>query len=229
MANFLWCERRGNGVAGFKALSYCWLFDAGSFGPLRQREGLAVMGHEMIISPVILLFFLSRPTAIARFVITAVLSAINGVLGSRSFAHVSKKVFKRVKPTLADGNTASAVVVETIVLRAGASANHAVPAFVRSARVSSARVAMLEALLAGPVAQKTPTAFMSAAQEVASNCNRVIPTVAQTFPLNIAAWISAQALNNQEAFKSMIQQIFACRHNLYIRKCVGLVNGGCRG
>lgn len=100
--------------------------DARFFSPSGNRLGLAVKCQEKVATPVSVLRFACRPSAIARFVTSAVVNSVNGKASARTAAHISDEVFKAV-PALANLNSASAVVGKRPVLRVIAALKHRVP------------------------------------------------------------------------------------------------------
>jgi len=75
---------------------------------------------------VILLNRRCSPSAVTRFVIAVVVNTVKrGVF--RSLPHISDEVFKRLSPSLADSNSASAIVGVSSGATAQAAANHSVP------------------------------------------------------------------------------------------------------
>lgn len=227
MAKFSWRERFGNGVpVDLQPSTNGRLLNPRLFFPLREGQGLAGMCDEMVVSAIVLLRFLSRPSTITRFIVAVILSAVNGVLRSWPLAHVGKKIFKRVKPAFANRDTASAVVLEAVVLRAGTTANHAVPALVSAARCGSAGMAVFEVPGGCPVAQEAPTTLGAARDEVDAQCHDDVATIADALPLRVAVGIRPHRASNEQSFKPLTYHINEFGHNQSIREGRDVVNGG---
>lgn len=73
-----------------------------------------------------LLFFAGGPTAIFRSVIPVIVESIKGVFGRRSRSHVGNEICENV-PSIADGDTASAVVFPLAPVYVSATVQHGLP------------------------------------------------------------------------------------------------------
>ncbi len=95
------------------------------------------MGYPLPVITIYILDFSSRPAAISGLVIAVVVDAINGMISGRSRPHVGEKIFERIRPSLADSNSTTAI--ETVVLIVGvvAAAFNALPAGVFSSTALS--------------------------------------------------------------------------------------------
>jgi len=77
------------------------------------------------------LFFVRGPFAVVRFIVAFIIDSIDGAaLMIRAWPHVSKKVFKGVKPAVANCYTASAVVLVSSGFRLVATRFHTKPSSV---------------------------------------------------------------------------------------------------
>jgi len=97
--------------------------------PLAQKERFPVRSNSAVGSPVSRLLFLGRPSAVVGFVVPAIVYSVDGVLRSRSSAHVGKKGGEFIPPRT-NGNPSSPVEIEIRVPFVSASCEHGGPASV---------------------------------------------------------------------------------------------------
>jgi hypothetical protein len=102
---------------------------ADSLCPLCQGQPLAAELNESARPPVVVLFLLRCPAAVARFVIAVIVDAVKGVLRGRARTHVGQEVFKG-RPPLTDFDTPASVVVEEFTGRFFAPPSDVLPATV---------------------------------------------------------------------------------------------------
>ena len=97
--------------------------------PLCDGPGSAVDRDEVIASPVVRLFDLRHPAAVAWLVITPPVNAVDLVLWRRPQSHVGQEVLELV-PALTDCDSASAIVFVAYVAWITAAVEHTVPCHV---------------------------------------------------------------------------------------------------
>lgn len=107
--------------------------------PLGNRKRFALVGQECTGSPVVGLFGLSSPAAISRFIVAAIVAALDGV-AIRARAHVLKEV-SEVTPSRANNYSARSVIRKTLVVGVITSGSHTGPYPVRPSAVHSMFVA----------------------------------------------------------------------------------------
>ncbi len=73
------------------------------------------------------LFKLRRPSTVIRRVWSVVVIAVDRMLSCGFRTHIGKEVLKRIKPSLADGNSTCAVIVEGVILSVETSGFHSLP------------------------------------------------------------------------------------------------------
>lgn len=83
-------------------------FDAGIFGPSRDRLRTSDVGKQGIRSSVTRLLLSSGPAAVARLVISIVVDAVDGVIRRRASAHVGDEVLEDL-PAWIDHDAAAGV------------------------------------------------------------------------------------------------------------------------
>lgn len=126
------------GSLGFRQGLLCWnatanaLNDCGggqarAFRPVGNAESFAEVGKPMVATEIAKLLHASCPAAIAWFVISVVVFAVNAVLGRRTIPHVGIEVGKRVPPSPANANAATAVPPKGFVGLTVAAINHVCP------------------------------------------------------------------------------------------------------
>jgi hypothetical protein len=76
-------------------------------GPISHSQALPVVREDSISPSVVRLPFSRCPFAIVRSVVERIVLAFKCVTGAWAFTHVLKKVFKRLKPTSANGDAAT--------------------------------------------------------------------------------------------------------------------------
>ena len=77
--------------------------------PFSSSHGDSIVRDSPASAHIIHLLMYSSPATILRCVVAIVIDAVNRVLGSRLVTHISKEVFKRIKPSIANLNTPTSV------------------------------------------------------------------------------------------------------------------------
>lgn len=95
--------------------------------PCRNALSFTLKGKQMIRPAISLLFASCRPATVAGFVVALVVFAFDGIAISRWFAHVFQERFKRIVPSLAYLNAATAVAGIFGVFLVIAALNHLYP------------------------------------------------------------------------------------------------------
>ena len=121
------------------------------------------------------LHFPSRPAAIPRGIGTIVVDAVEGELGTRTPAHVSKKVGV-VIPARIDRYAATAVVFVGFAFRIFASLAQSIPRFVFRRHGMANGIAMLD----GVIHSETSAGFSNSSFHVAGEDNGYFPAVTLT-------------------------------------------------
>lgn len=96
------------------------------FRPFRNASRNSVDGNLPVGASVPVLFCTGGPSAVFGGISGVVINAINRVFFGRSFAHIFEKVCE-IKPPVADGNPATAVILESCGTWYGASRNNTFP------------------------------------------------------------------------------------------------------
>lgn len=84
------------------------------FGPIGNGPRLTFKGDEMIPASVAHLFMACRPSAIAGFVVTVVVDAVNRMLFARPQTDIRQKIRERCEPSGANTNASTTVVLEVL-------------------------------------------------------------------------------------------------------------------
>jgi len=108
--------------------------ESSALRPFREAKSFALELNHPIFSSVSALLFLSRPTAVFRAVIPIIINSIKRHFG-RAATHISKKVFKRFNPPVANLDSPAAIVFKSWIMRIQASRQHSVVNLINS-RVS---------------------------------------------------------------------------------------------
>jgi hypothetical protein len=85
------------------------------------------MSKKTVISLVSCLLMGSCPATVAGFVVTVVVNAVDGMFRGRAWSHISEESGEGSKPTVADGDPATAINIEAPVLGIDAALNHPLP------------------------------------------------------------------------------------------------------
>lgn len=136
--------------------------------PINKKLSFTIEGKPNTTAPISRLLFLRRPIAVLRSVTQIIISALNRVRLTRTFAHVSKEIFK-VFPTLANSNSATTVFRIMRIGRIGTSAKHLAPNFIKKCTALS--VSCVHRLRPFNL-QTTATSGVSASQAVRDRCCR---------------------------------------------------------
>lgn len=202
------------------------------------RYGMRHTVHrQMMIAPrIIHLFALSRPTAIIRFIVTVVVDAIKRMLFGGTFAHILKKVFKRLHPSVTNQDASAPVV------RVDGFCGIVAPLFHFAPNIMGARVRLAVFVLFGGhyfFAQTSTTARMSRCQVGRTDLrNRAANTFAPPSPRALSTFSEAQDRPTEEGLSRMIRahriwqwlendSIFGVRHLIqssilnYLARAVG--------
>jgi hypothetical protein len=112
-----------------------------------QQPGPVLRDHRALSWPTVAalieaLFRISRPTAIAGFVMAIIVDAVQGSPG-RTIAHVSQECLERLTPSLADGNAPAAIPEIGAMAGVGTSLNHPMPRAVRPCSAAALSVPVL--------------------------------------------------------------------------------------
>ncbi len=78
--------------------------------PLGNRKVLSIEFNEVTFPHIVLLLFISSPSAIAWLIIAIIVDAVNAVKIRRSPSHVRNEVVETFQPTLADSNSTPSVI-----------------------------------------------------------------------------------------------------------------------
>lgn len=166
----------------------------------------------MALAPIVNLLKACRPPAVARFVVSVVVDAIN--LKTRwAFSHVFQKRCERETPPLANPNAATAVVFEGFIGRVVAAANHIHPAIVGAASFAATIVSVSQLRLPP---QDAAAGLDKTASELSACDGFGLTTVAATQPRN-AAWGRANAADSGESSKALRCEINKLGHASLIR------------
>jgi hypothetical protein len=95
-------------------------------GPFGNGLRASKRSNHVVVAAIAILLAGCRPYDVARFIVTIVVKALNGMMSGWARTHVGKKIGE-FKPTITDLNTASAISRVAILLGIQASALHPVP------------------------------------------------------------------------------------------------------
>ncbi len=95
--------------------------------PFHQTHCPSVVRNQMICTLISGLLLWGGPAAVARFVITVVVNAVNGMFRRRLWPHVSKEIDEGLQPAVAHYNIAPTIPVVAAITRVAASFTHSCP------------------------------------------------------------------------------------------------------
>jgi hypothetical protein len=96
--------------SGIKPVYQSALGDAKFSGPLTNCLCSAIESDRLTAAAIVILLGACRPSAIVRCVVAIGVDAINGMMRTWSAAHIGKEVLKTVLPSVANSNTAAAII-----------------------------------------------------------------------------------------------------------------------
>lgn len=106
------------------------VFQARDLRPLDLRFGDTVKHQQLIGSRISRLLFRGCPSTITRLVVALAINAVERVRAAWLAAHVGKETLERMQPSVADRDSAPAIVVVIARLRAQAARSDRRPRFV---------------------------------------------------------------------------------------------------
>lgn len=160
-----------------------------NLGPVLDAECLAVMSEKSVRTFVAALLCGCGPTTVARLVMAVIVRvAVQGVFGTRAFAHVFQETLERVSPTFTDTNPSAAIVVISPGRRRVATALHLSPDRVERVPLASFRVAMFMQAFSLSLTMKTPTTLRPATAKAAGIDNGFCSARAETMPVGDAGF-----------------------------------------
>lgn len=93
-------------------LQDCCLTNSGKFRPLRDTKRFSTNRQPSISSSVLGLSCVRRPANISGFIVAVIVNAVKGMTCGWCLSNISKKVFKRLSPTITDNNSTASVTRE---------------------------------------------------------------------------------------------------------------------
>lgn len=147
--------------------------------PLCGGKRLSIVRQKDIRADIAALLSACRPTTVVRAIPLRAVNPVNGA-SIRPFAHIRIKIFKRLHPSVADGNSSTAIALEVRVSGVEASLLHAVPASVCSSAIH----------LVGSLQQYAPARPNRPAGQSVTTDGFCISAVADTHPSDFPAhWL----------------------------------------
>lgn len=146
--------------------------------PLSGTESLAIQRQADVVAFVLALFAACRPSTVRGRVRAVIVDALKRVVATRRVAHILIERFKRVSPTLADVNSATAVPLVTPIRRVVATLSHCHPCDVRL----SVSLAVRRKPLSAYVAMIATATLCVLAVQVCSLRNNLFAAIASAFP-----------------------------------------------
>lgn len=121
------CNRFFNRPTISNSLSDSGLICAGSFGPLRKCQFLAVVFDNPIIAFISSLLKRSGPIAIFLRIRTIVITSFNRMVWRWSWSHVGIKSYQRIAPSVTNRNSPGTVIFIRRISRVIATIFHVIP------------------------------------------------------------------------------------------------------
>lgn len=171
--------------------------------PLNERLSFTVKGNKMGRTLIISLLNGSCPITILRSVVTVVILAFQRVLPTGSFAHILKKMLKRVKPTLANGNPTSAIVFILGRFDVQATIFHSLPNAVSGRTAHAVRHDAIPPL----VSPKTAATFRCTAPQSTPCGSRELATLTATKPLSESLCVLANEIKRGQSPKDASSEV----------------------
>lgn len=178
--------------------------------PLLNRHGFTIELNKQrwgFLASVICLLRTSRPSAVAWFIVSVVVDAVNRIIKAGAFAHVIAKCFERIKPSIAYCNSTFSVAFKAGCQRAKASIFHAMP------RTISRRIGfpVRDAAFSRDVYGKAPTTSATLANrlitQVGTGPKTFVAARAQTVPDYEVLGVSARERNDGESAESLPSEV----------------------
>lgn len=187
----------------------CMGFNIQFTRPQSKRLSFSLKGVHHIVSPVIRLLSLCRPTTIFRRVIPVVVNSVERVFWRGTCAHIGVKIYKGFSPTVANGNSSASIQTISLVGNPITAPKHSTPSgmflCITHAVLGTAFIPR-QVLAVGLPLQTTTTLRMFADQPL-SGGNFPITTRALTQPFTAAGGGFAQVTQNGQATKLPTSQI----------------------
>ena len=123
-------QRFFNAPATRESLSEHARVNIKSFAPLSSGHSLSFVGNKSTVASIVVLFFSGSPATILRRVIAIIDGTVERMRLAGFISQVSVKVFKRINPTITDGNATTAPTVVVFKRRVKAPLLHVKPSSV---------------------------------------------------------------------------------------------------
>lgn len=159
--------------------------------PFCQQKGLAVIGQCTLAVSVLRLLLARSPLDIVRFIVAVIVDAIKRE-SWRRISHVGVEVFKRLKPSRANSDSAFTVILKGWVLRIIAALFNAAPNTV----CSSESFAVSRRGCAGQFSCKATATFCMAALKQCAVNNFYVAARAATEPTRFPKFIFGTFYND---------------------------------
>ena len=198
-------------------------------GPFRDAQGFPLKGNEMIATCVLHLFAMCCPSAVAGFVVSVHVDAVDAVT-LRSLSHVAEKQLERLSPSIADSDSSTSIVFVPWASRSGATLNNCTPYTVFCRVLPVVAVPVCSTCVSyGDATNTTAVSCVSAFQVVAAGLKHC-PTLALTPPqisdLFCSAVFASEAKNCRHT-KRLVGYIHKTRPSWNWRKYKGFSFHGC--
>jgi hypothetical protein len=181
--------------------------NASDGGPLCDRVRHAVEGDATISAAIVRLAVHRSPHAIARLVIAVVVYAFKRVAHRRPWSHVGKERWER-SPSLADRDSAAAVISVGVVGRFQAALTHSQPHDVF--RRPALAVGQIDAANLFPC--ETAAGHLTPALQIVSANYGACSAIAHTLPLRLPAPCVGSASHDAQSSEALTEQIGRLRH-----------------
>ena len=197
----LGCDQNASdGPSTLQPLEYDHARYSGTFRPFRDTHARAAKLKNYICSCVSRLLFLCCPSAVAGFIVTVVVDAINRQFARWPFSHIGQEVLK-LTPPIAHANAPSAIVLVCPIGAAIADVKHSTP------RVPSRRKRHSVCAILGPPNPRASTGRSVSVVEILHNNVNQRATVAYTRPQRLFGIVSAAISNGRQATKPLSRYI----------------------
>lgn len=181
------------------------------FCPRGHGHCFSTKRQQAIVSLVPPLFFWGGPFAIARLVVSIIISSFYLVLRRWLRPHILKKCLKRIKPSIANLDSPPSIVGVTICRDVVATRFHGKPACVFGSggfrSRPSAMNTCLSTICGAFLFAETPTTICPIRGQVSSSNNAKISTSAKAFP-KVAIPSLASVVNNGQAAVFIAGNVF---------------------
>ena len=198
-----------NTPSAIKPRSYGSSSDMKSTLPLPNRQRFPFMCNFSIKPSIVHLINWERPVAIARGVMSIIIGSLDRVPAGRFIPHIIDKV-DIGGPSVANGNTSSAIPIKASILFGKTSLSHVSP----SLKFSSIRFPMCCRFVSSKLFTETPARSGGSFFKVSSPTCSSVPAVTGARPhrIPVFGWGSLISLNNNKSPKFLVYYVHSFSH-----------------